>query len=508
MLKSILLLAPAALVAAQSSTSSQPCAIVSAALAKSTSGVVTAQQAFNCLDSVPVDTQGNSKLIDQIKNVWQFQSELIWLKNPGSTWEYGPLDIIGELNKIQSNLGSYKSEYAVQLAIQNITVRTGNFHFNYVPDILQVFTFQRQFNVASVSSNGTALPKLYVHEDIAAVAANSSQVSDITQINGVNAYDYLVSSSYAQYTDSDGRLNSMFSKGDTGDGGAFANQNRYDGGTTNVTWSNGSTVSVQNIATSNVKFTGVTDGSSFFKAFCTGAISGAQSSSSSKDKDDSFRLGRLGHINTIPSKSSQSPQTPSKRQVISSTYASAVAQASSGVVAGYFLKGNGYTDTAVLKIISFENPDSSKNANDTKFYNEFQSTVQSFLKQCQSQSKKNLIIDLRENGGGATNLLLDAFMQLFPTMEPFSGQRYRAQPAFVKIGNAVNEIYTTPKEQPKYQTFADETIQDTGIFRYWAWWHFRTAEGNNFSGESQYNGPLNLNGDQFTATNRYNVCFL
>ena len=68
MLKSIPLLASAALVAAQSSTSNQPCAVVSAALAKST--IVTAQQAFNCLDSVPVDTSGNSKLIDQLKNVW------------------------------------------------------------------------------------------------------------------------------------------------------------------------------------------------------------------------------------------------------------------------------------------------------------------------------------------------------------------------------------------------------------------------------------------------------
>ncbi|CAO2658759.1 Nn.00g064820.m01.CDS01 [Neocucurbitaria sp. VM-36] len=499
MLKRTLLLASAAFVAAQSSTTDEPCAIVAARL-QSSSSAVPAQEAFDCLDSVPVDTQGNSDLIDELKQVWQFQSELKWLKNPGSDWEYGALDIEAELDKVKSNLGSYSSEYTAQLAIQNITIRTGNFHFNYAPDILQVFRFRRQFNVASISSDGKSLPKLYWHDDIEAVGAGSEDVSDIKEINGQNPYDFLKSTFFSQYIDSDGQMNNMFSKGDTDNAGAFAQQRKFDGNSTDVTWTNGTSASVLNIATTQFDFSRVSDGASFFQQFCTGAISGASSSSASTK--NFISRAAPGPVPRIPT---GIYHRRNKRQTIptSGTYASAVAEASSGVVAGYFLNGDGYDDIAVLKIISFSNPEPSS-IDETEFNNEFQATVQSFLEQATSEKKSKLIIDLRENGGGNTNLLLDAFMQLFPDKEPFSGQRYRATDAFVKIGAAVNEIRGDASKAQQYNQFVGQDIEDGFFYRYWAWWHFRTAGGENFSGWDQFNGPLDLNSDKFTATMRYN----
>jgi len=509
MFKSAALLAFAALVSAQSS---QPCATVSSALSRSTSASVPAQVAFDCLNSVPVDTQGNQKLIDELKQVWQFQSELVWYKNPGSDWEYGSLDIIGELDKIKGNLGSFKSEYEVQLAIQNITIRTGNFHFNYSPDILQVFQFRRPFNVASISSDGKALPKLYVHDDIEQVAAGSSRVSEIQQINGQNPYDYLKSTFFSQYIDSDGQMNNMFSKGDTDHQGAFAAQRKFDGNTTDIKWANGSSASIQNLATSEVTFTGVRDGQTFFQRFCTGAVSGIGSTRTADTKDaaDTKELEEvkpispsiLGPVLTIPH---GDYHTRNKRQVIpTSGYPDAVAESSSGVVSGYFLTGRGYEDVAVLKIISFSNPEERGEA---AFNNEFQATIASFLTQCRSQQKTKLIIDLRENGGGNTNLLLDAFMQLFPELDPFSGQRYRASDAWVKMGDAVDEIRSSTDLATKYRRSVGETIENTSIFRYWAWWHFRKADGTNFASWDEFNGPLNLNSDKLTVTMRYNVSF-
>jgi hypothetical protein len=495
MLKSALLFASAALVAAQSG---QPCATVSASLARST--IVPAQAAYDCLNSVPVDTSGNQQLIDELKIVWQFQSELVWYKNPGSDFEYGPLDIIGELDTIKSNLGSFQSEYAVQLAIQNLTIRTGNFHFNYRPDILQVFQFRRRFNVASISSDGKALPKLYVHDDVDALADGGKRVSEIQQLNGQNPYDYLKSAFYSQYLDSDGRMNNMFAKGDTDHVGSFATQSKYDGNTTEIKWANGSTASIPNYAETDLKFTGVTDGKSFFRKFCTGAVSGV-SSTSAKSLGKVISPRAPGPVPTIPI---ADYHTRTKRQVIPSrdAYPSAVARASSGVVAGYFLNGDKYKDVAVLKIISFSNPEDK---GETKFNNEFQATIKNFLEQCISQKKQKLIIDLRENGGGNTNLLLDAFMQLFPDEDPFSGQRYRASDAWLKIGDAVSEIYNTPALARKYATAAEETIQDTETFRYWSYWHFRKADGTNFASWDEFNGPLDLNSDKLTMTMRYNV---
>jgi hypothetical protein len=506
MRKSALLLSSAALVAAQST---QPCAVVSSTLARasspsSSSPEIPAQAAFDCLNSVPVDTQGNQRLIDELKQTWQFQSELLWFKNPGSDWEYGPLDIIGELDKVKSNLGSFPSEYAVQLAIQNITVRTGNFHFNYAPDILQVFSFSRQFNVGSVSSDGKSLPKLYVHDDIAQLAAGSKRVSEIQQINGQAPYDFLKSMSFAQYIDSDGRMNNMFAKGDTEHQGAFANQDKFDGNSTDIKWANGSTASTRNLATANFPFSGVTDGKSFFQKFCTGAVSGATANTAdTKEKagEPPFASPRgPGPVMTIPF---IDYHTRNKRQVIPTrAYPDAVAQASSGVVAGYFLKGQGFEDVAVLKIISFSNPKSSGEA---AFNNEFQATVKNFIAQCQSKSKTKLIIDLRENGGGNTNLLIDAFMQLFPSLDAFSGQRYRAADAWLKIGDAVNEIRSSTDLARKYRSAAGESIENTNIYRFWAYWHFRKADGTNFASWDEFNGPLDLNSDKLTVTMRYNV---
>ncbi|KAF0314955.1 peptidase s41 family protein [Colletotrichum asianum] len=199
-MKKALILASAALVAAQSGTSQPPCAVVASKLASPSASV----------------------LIDQLKQVWQLHSETVWLKNPGNDWEYGPLDIMDELDMVKSNLASYESEYAVQLAIQKITVRTGNFHFNYYPDILQIFNFRRRFNVASISSDGKTLPKLYVHGDVVALADGDDGVSDIKSINGMSPYDFLKANLYSQYINSDGRMNNMFSKGDTDHLGAFA----------------------------------------------------------------------------------------------------------------------------------------------------------------------------------------------------------------------------------------------------------------------------------------------
>lgn len=505
MRNSAFLVASAAVVAAQSS-SSQPCAAVASSLSRSsgaTSGI-SAQAAFDCLNSVPVDTSGNSQLIDELKRVWQFQSELVWYKNPGSDWEYGSLDIIEELDRIKSSLGSFQSEYAVQLAIQNITIRTGNFHFNYQPDILQIFDFVRPFNVASVSSDGKALPKLYVHEDIAPLATGSRRVSAIEQINGQDPYEFLKSTWFSQYIDSDGRMNNMFSKGDTEHQGAFASQDKYDGNNTDIKWANGTTATIGNLAFSDFSFSGITDGQSFFQKFCTGSISGASVSiADTKDKDagvDVVSPRGPGPVLTIPR---GDYHTRNKRQIIpSSGYPDSVVEDASGTVAGYFLNGQGYQDVAVLKIISFSNPSSS---GETLFNNGFQATIKDFLRQCESQKKSKLIIDLRENGGGNTNLLLDAFMQLFPELDPFSGQRYRASDPWLKIGAAVDEIRNNADMSRKYRTSAGESMENTSIYRFWAWWHFRKADGTNFASWDEFNGPIELNDDKLTMTMRYNV---
>ncbi|CAE7193295.1 hypothetical protein PTNB85_06272 [Pyrenophora teres f. teres] len=500
LLRNTISLTLAALVAAQSS-SSEPCAIVASEFTRLAS--IPAELAYQCLESVPVDVQGNTQLIDELKKLWEFQSELVWLKNPGEGWEYGALDIQKELDDIKSNLNSFPSEYAVQLAIQDITIKTGNFHFNWRPDILEVFDWGRPINVASISEDGKALPKLYVADDVTLMAEGRKDVSEITEINGQKPYDFLKSASRAQYIDSDGLINDMLAKGDTDNAGSFMSMSTYGGNMTEITWANGSTASIPNTVSSELNFSGVSDGKSFFDTFCR--VQNKRDSSMRKRAEtgagaNPFLSRRApGQIPTIPN---SDYHIRNKRQMPTATYPSAVAQASSGVVAGYFLSGTGYENVAVLKIMSFHNPTTFMD--ETDFNNEFQSTVASFLRQCIAAKKQKLIIDLRENGGGNTNLLLDAFMQLFPDMEPFSGQRYRASEPFLKIGNVINEIMADPAKSNVYKQVTEEIINEDYLYRFWLYNHFRNSEGVEFTSWDEFNGPVELNGDKYTATMRYN----
>jgi hypothetical protein len=80
-----------------------------------------------------------------------------------------------------------------------------------------------------------------------------------------------------------------------------------------------------------------------------------------------------------------------------SVYPEPVIQHSGGIVAGYFLNTTGYTDTAVLALLSFL-PATNQAGQ------EYQSVVQSFLAACLNAGKTKLVIDLSGNPGGEPNL--------------------------------------------------------------------------------------------------------
>ncbi|KAF6828647.1 hypothetical protein CPLU01_08416 [Colletotrichum plurivorum] len=485
----ILILALAALAAAKIRTSQATCAFIASHQKKHPGYAVAATAAFECLNSVPVDTQGNLALIDELKQLWQFHSETGWLKNPGPDWEDGPIDIIDELDKVKSGLeaGTYQSEYEVQMAIQSITVRSGSDHLTYNPDILRVFVFVRHFSVASISSDGKALPKLYVNTDVAALA-NGGNVSDIKSINGMDPYDFLKANFFSPSRDSDGRMNAMFSTGDTKGMGRFRVQEMYRGPTTDVVWSNSKKTSFQNIAGIRQDFRGVVDGESFFRKFCTGALTRHHSGKSKRGEDGVIPPNILDPAPTIPNGTYHPSARVERRDIpFKGVYPIAVAGNKGSNVAGYFLQDDGFEDVAVLKIISFGQPKNRPT--------DFEDRIRSFLNQSIAHNKQKLVIDLRENGGGLAHLCLEAFMQLFPELEPFAGMRSRATDVYNKIGDVVSEVRSEPLLAAQV---------DLGpLRRFWDWWGLRTARGDSFDSWEQFKGPFSVNDDDFTATWRW-----
>ncbi|BAE66546.1 unnamed protein product [Aspergillus oryzae RIB40] len=491
-------LVSAALAAAQSSTStsssaspsntSEPCALASQLADENQ--VIPAQTAYECLKSVPVAVEQDKTLIDQLKVLWEWHSETGYLKNTPESWELGSVDLLGELDKIKENLSSYDSEYDVQLAINKLTLKTGNFHFNYVPDILQVFFFGRLIPVTTVSEDGTSVPETYAVADLVQKDSDDSiEISPIAKINGEDTQTYLNKiAAQEQYIDPDARYNSLMWRGNAAASvGSFVNIGLgiYEGATTNITFKNETTRVIKNYAEVRQNLTAVTSGKSFFEELCTGSFAGIEAMTTSMKK--------------TPYKGA--PHHWKRQSIPSDGYPKPVVEHSGGMVAGYFMNGSDFEDVAVLKIVTFDT--SSDERGDAAV--EFQDVVKQFLGNCTDAGKKKLVIDLRENGGGDTDLLLDTFMQLFPGEVPFSAQRYRAQEQYKLIGEAINSVYEDQSVQSSIKKATGESFADVGLVRYWAYWNFVDVNGDNFKSWDEFYGPHKYNGDEFTTIMRYNM---
>jgi hypothetical protein len=187
--------------------SQEPCAEVSASWAAYQAAPtsaspaiakVPAKVAYDCLQSVPLDRDGNIKQIEEFKLFLQFHSTTSWLKK-GVQGQIEPLDIYGRLDEIAAKLtkrqGGYQSEYEYQLEISALFVGGQDFHLRWSSDIQEVLTFSRKAGLlVSISKDGVSLPQVYLAGDVAQ-AKNAtdplSKISPIQTINGVDVVEYL-----------------------------------------------------------------------------------------------------------------------------------------------------------------------------------------------------------------------------------------------------------------------------------------------------------------------------
>ena len=262
----------------------EPCAVISSAIQSMPSGarkVVPAELGIMCLQSVPLDKDGNIKLLDDLKLYLQFQSNLAYLKNPPRDYTEAPVDLLAEMDSMQRALtaGGYANEYAFQLDLNTLFNRAYDNHLSWQPDILAgVMQFQRPAGseLVSVSADGIALPDIYAYRDLA-IANNDSSFtpSPVRTINGQGVEEYLNTvAPQADFHDADTRWNALFpSQPLIATGITFLGSFRtgtYQGPNTTMSFANGTTKTATNIAVVFGNFTGVDSGPAFFKKFCMG----------------------------------------------------------------------------------------------------------------------------------------------------------------------------------------------------------------------------------------------
>ncbi|KAF2685623.1 peptidase S41 family protein [Lentithecium fluviatile CBS 122367] len=476
----------------------EPCAVVSSAVSALPSGtrkVVPAELAVQCLQSVPLDRDGNVKLIDDLKLYLQWQSNLAFLKNPPPEYTELPVDLIGEMESMQRQLsaGGYSNEYDFQLDLNQLFNRAYDNHLTWQPDILAgVMQFQRPagMELVSVSSDGKELPEIFAYRDLElARNVSSFNPSPVRTINGEGVEEYLQKVAVqADFHDADTRWNALFpSQALIASGVTFLGSFRtgmYQGPNTTLSFANGTTRSQTNVAVVFANFTGVDSGPAFFKKFCSGPQPTASPTPSS-----------------TPSPTTNATST--RTAIPSHTgYPQAVLLNPNLSLGGYHINDTGYDDVAVLSIPSYESPDVQR----------FQNVMRDFIRLSRAAGKTKLIFDMRGNGGGNAILGYDTFKQAFPQAdkEPFGGTRYRANEALNVAGQmtrdfADNKTYAQSNETAFTQAFNDITQND--IFLYTVGFNFEhqlDASNKRINSWEQMFGPEQVNGDSFTATIRYN----
>lgn len=250
--------------------------------------------------------------------------------------------------------------------------------------------------------------------------------------------------------------------------GYFAGSGRfswiYPGANTTVTFENGTDLVVGNKAAVIGDFTGVTDGSSFYKKFCTPAANSSTAAVTSATSS------------ATPSATAAAPGYPAP------LFISADKQ-----VSGYYLPNS---DVAVLSMISFE----------PTIPVQFRQVVQKLLAAAKADGKTKLIVDLAANGGGLIFQGYDTFRQLFPQIVQDGNTRFRDTPEFMALSQVISGAF--PPGFDPYTSNNDDLInlwETPNNYRYDI-----NIENKPFSSYDEKFAPHQYNGDNFTSIIRWN----
>ncbi|KZF23881.1 hypothetical protein L228DRAFT_246725 [Xylona heveae TC161] len=494
--------------------------------------IVPASVAYECLKSVPIDKDSALAVVSGLWPYFQWQSTLAYLKNPPKGYQEPPVDILGGLNDIASNVtkGVYSGEYDFQMDILRLTLSAHDGHFIWIGDAVgNAISFGRQRALVSVSVDGQALPKIYIYEEIfaSAQAGSTNLPSAVTKINGQDVVTFLENlAQFNNLQDPDAAYNSLFydlaqvsllengqgpgffAGGDQNIGGFF-----YPGPSTSFTFENGTTSELENYAIIRGDFSGVDSGEAYYEKFCNGPA--AAEGTATPTATYSYTPGFTSYayptdsntavptsIGAFSSETSMAASTSS----VAAAYTSSVPQKipgypepeiehSEGFIGGYYLSGNGLDDVAVLSIPSFVG------SADPASIQEFQAVAQEFLAKSTKDGKKKLVIDLSSNGGGTVYLAYDLFKQLFPQMTPYGGTRFRAHQSFDALGQEVSQLFANFDPNDPSATATDIEIASLP-FNYK---EDLNIDLEDFSSWSDVYGPHAFNNDQFTSIIRYNL---
>ncbi|KAL9029600.1 MAG: hypothetical protein Q9196_002174, partial [Gyalolechia fulgens] len=470
-------------------------------------GLFTAESAHNCLISTPFNATVATNFLSYYKDTLQFQSTLSYLSNPPPTYNQPSVDLLGGLDAIQQavNRGAYTNEYDFEAAVQKLVYSTHDAHLILYAGALSVFTFGAPLSIVSLSSDGIALPKIFILDDVLEAGDPAKKAlfepSPIATINGVRTLDFL--KDYAA-SNSFGTLephadyNQLMSNPANDIQGYLSawegSSPFWPGNEITFAFENGTgPLTLPWLATYTVPddTPPITSADDFYQIFVRGRVPIVAASATAVATPEVSATPTVDPTSTADV--SAAAATSAEPQATSWEYFPYPPNpitvqpnlGDGGVVTGYFLNDG---VTAVLSIPSFD-------VNSESIIS-FSTAVGEFLRESKAAGKERIIIDLQRNGGGGDLLATDTFKQFFPSVDPFGGSRLRAHDAADVIGNTISNDFSS----------SNSSTQELYAGTAWAAGTFINADtGRNFSSWAELFGPHMYNGDYFTTTQRDNL---
>jgi hypothetical protein len=249
------------------------------------------------------------------------------------------------------------------------------------------------------------------------------------------------------------------------------------GASIQLTFANGTVIPSPQMATTSKNFTGVVDGKSFFRKFCTGASA-------------MHAITKKREASASPTESPFAPVWTSTKQKGPAHYPKPLVTAPSNAISGFVnLK---QPELAVLAVPTFE----------TEHWVEFQNAIRELLATAKDLGKTRLIIDLRGNTGGRVPLGLDFFSQLFPKMYAYNGNNFRAHDLFNRMGKIITEHFAGIDAEEAQRSGAS---RNASIYTNLNAAVGLNQAGKNFASWEDFYGPNQAHGGSFTNIERWNL---
>lgn len=452
-----------------------------------------ATDAYECLRSVPFNAAVATRFVEYINTTMQFQSTLAYLKSPPAGYQQPPVDVLGGLQKIKTNVtsGVYKNQYDFETDLQYLLYQTHDAHVYLTAGISAAFTFLAPYSITAASLDGKELPKVYVTSQIIAARTQGSKPSAIKTINGEDAATYL--RKFASVNSLGGReastdWNQLFDMPALAPNGAQSvwegNVPFYPGDEIRLALENGTEYLDYWLALYNEPYaTGpLTTGGDFYNYFVLGFLP-----ASYNNETDGFL--NAAYSPTSDGTNSTNTTTPEKyswSNLTNGAYPDPdVAQDGlglllDGIVSGYYLRD---INAAVLSIPSFGQTGYA--------ISNFSAAISYFISNVTEANLTRVVIDLQQNRGGTVELAFSVFKRFFPDQVPYAASRRRSH----QLGNILGQENTRyfnslATNDPSYDDFlASEWVITPRL---------NAATGQNFTSWSQYQGPIAANGDSFS----------